>query len=958
MPIQLKEAYASMWINLSPSKQESIIKSTISKIDEFSSMCFSNNDNCYDQTPSSKQLSNNNILERMFKMLLTLNNVRSLDKADIKNIYFEKVLEVKKNLGNSNFIWSSIACNIKDAFSIEHFFMNLMTQQLDVLYFKTCVINELEVDTVDDKKKNKKKKNKKKKVKESGCCEKHPEFTTDSDLNAKIGDDLDSKENKNIYVKSEGINRNCYKQINNDYSLIPNNHTSLLTSNNTPFVDNKNIFQESQAHTDDMVEAYQDINNPLYGDNKDAIVNDSDIETNYGGIELRDMICGIYVDSIGNEKYKQDEVKINNEIKDSGKPSDFRLNDKEITKRTENKCSKNIVNKNNIIGSHSYNTITDFNNNSVFNHELNCMYEFNTQDQPLNFQFQIKDDNDLSSPVLNKDFGRINRTATNEDAHSVSNDMTISTKADSKRKKAKYENKIAEIDTNKVHKTDSEFDEDTLDQNIMEFQPKKHIYNDEYSKNRSTEYSKNNQYQNNKQMPTKLNNSNIILNDLNKIDAKPKKPKLKKINKDMKKPVNDKININYVEKIQDTAIKTKQVEKVKVNIQESKINKKNTNPINKTEPNASIKVVSYWNDEPEFFNKYPKKHKDPVCNLYISKNDSDNQSASNNKKGSDNDKFKLKKGSAADKPPRLRRKKNVQQAQIQNKEVPQKKDSPILDKNKLAIPFINVKEDIDVVDIVVQASFEDRLKAKFSAIMNSKIDEVITELENHTQRLELGRKIIQQRISTIVNRTFESDTVYVQEYGSFATRLLTPYSDIDLSIQGCLMLDRDQAIEMLQVLCDNLKLFGFVKSATSILTAIVPVIKIEADPSIEFENSDTITEPLSLKIDIIVDLMDAFNPISTALRTTDYIKYCISNYPSFYKNMLFLKFALNCNDMTNTYKGGLNAYGLCILYIAYIEFYQLEKLTDHFELLKGFLKFLSIQFSYETQAVYFGTAFK
>ena len=65
---------------------------------------------------------------------------------------------------------------------------------------------------------------------------------------------------------------------------------------------------------------------------------------------------------------------------------------------------------------------------------------------------------------------------------------------------------------------------------------------------------------------------------------------------------------------------------------------------------------------------------------------------------------------------------------------------------------------------------------------------MLAELEAHTDRLELGRRVIQDRIATIVDRTFNADTVYVQEYGSYATRLLTPYSDMDLSIQGCLCL--------------------------------------------------------------------------------------------------------------------------------------------------------------------------
>lgn len=955
MPIQLKEAYASMWLNLSPIKQESIIKTTINKIDEFSNFCFDNYDHINDLTDSSHPSKSLNSLERMFKMLLTLNNHRSLDKIDIKTIYFEKVMEVKNNLGNSNFIWSSIACNIKDAFSMEHFFMNLMIQQLDTLYFKTFIINELQAETVDDKKKTKKKKNKKKKVKESGCCDKHPDYIVDCHLNTKNNDDGISKENKNIDIKSDNIKRNYYKQINNDNSLITNIHTSLLTSNNTPFFDNRSAFDVSQLHAENMIEAYLYINNPSYGDKNGGTV--KDIETSYICLELREVVNDRCGDNEIDKNDMNEEIEANKGVKDSGRSSDIRLDDNKIAKKIETECSKE-VRENNVIEPKIYNRITNTNEKLAFDNNSTYKYEINIKNQPPIFHVHKSGDKNLSSLVLNKESEPINRLETNDDIHSVSNDMTTSTKADSKRKRAKYEDETAEIDMQKIPKTDSEFDEDNLNENIMEFHPKKHMSNDDYSKNRSTEYNKHIQYQNHKQMPIKLNNSNIILNDLNKIDGKPKKPKLKKMNKDTKKPKKGEENIIYVEKTQNKVVKNKQVEKDKASNQDPKITKKNSNPINKAEINASIKVISYWNDEPEFGNTYSKKHKDTAANLHLSKNDSDNYSVCNKRKGGEREKLKLKKGVVSDKQPQLRRKQNAPHAQTRQKDALLQKEAPFLNKNKSVVPQINVNEDVNIAETTGKFNAKDILKAKFNATMNSKIDEVIIELENHTQKLEQGRKIIQERISTIVDRTFNADTVYVQEYGSYATRLLTPYSDMDLSIQGCLMLNRDQAIEMLQVLCDNLKLFGFVISATSILTAIVPVIKIEADPSIEFESSETITEPLSLKVDIIVDLMDGFNPISTALRTTDYIKYCISNYPSFYKNVLFLKFALNCNAMTNTYKGGLNAYGLCILYIAYIEFHQLEKSTNNFDLLKGFLKFISTQFSPETQAVYFGTAFR
>ncbi len=124
---------------------------------------------------------------------------------------------------------------------------------------------------------------------------------------------------------------------------------------------------------------------------------------------------------------------------------------------------------------------------------------------------------------------------------------------------------------------------------------------------------------------------------------------------------------------------------------------------------------------------------------------------------------------------------------------------------------------------------------------------------------------------------------------------------------------------MLSILHENLKLCKFIIKLTPILSAAVPVLKIEADTSIDFEGTKSSKDKYIIKADIIVDLVEDVNLIGTAFRTTNYIKICIDNYPTFFKNIIFMKYILGAHDLSNTYKGGLNAYGLCLLYIAFLE---------------------------------------
>ena len=966
MPIQQKEVYASMWMNLSTSKQESIIKAAVSKIDEFKSYCF-DSETFYNDSTNSKQLNSLNSLERIFKLLLSLNNSCTSDTTEFKSIYFKKIIEIKKNMGSSNFIWSSIACNLKDSFTIEHFFMNIMTYQLDLLYFKTFVISELEVDSTDEKKKTRKKKNKKKKIKESDCCEKHSEFTTDAGINGR--DDGDSNSKKDYTNDTEFLyNNQKDHRVNKKYEDEKSVKEKQTPNPNITHIIQENKYNNTDASSkdDETLDNYFYENNPLFDDiesniRKKSSMNEVFCETS--DVHELEKINQTYLETKNYEPLFQGDKF---HIKEARKPTNFFINTVEENKSSEFKKLETLPDKHQDNVPKIYNMYPNVNMKPYYNNNSNVEYEYACHDfnlkHILNNIDGKSDDRQLLSPLLNKEFDKTMEAEVIEHNRSNSHDISISTNAESKLKKFKREDQSEEINTyfskKKIIKEDYESEDDYTSE-IAEFKPKKISANYDYSKNKSTEYNKVINNNNSKVMPSKLPNSNLVLNDLNKIDGKPKKPKLKKVNNN-KKVVRDKEGQGIIDKNKNKNHKVQPNDKEKQAIQDFKQNNKVSLQVVKPETNASIKAISYWDDEP-FVNingSNNNNSKETYKMLLLSKQESDNHSINNVRKEGNKDKFKLKKkGNGNDKQSQLRKKQNINASTtIQRNDHKSKKNTPLPEKHDMNDSIgINVENNENELS---ELKVKENLKVHFNKIMDYKIDEIITQLENHTQKLELGRKMIQSRINTIVKKTFNTETVYIQEYGSYATRLLTPYSDMDLSIQGCLMLEREQAIEMLQVLCDNLKLFGFIKNATPILTAIVPVIKLEADPSIEFEESEVVPEAMSIKVDIIVDLMDAFNPISTPLRTTDYIKYCISNYPSFYKNILFLKFALNCNDFTNAYKGGLNAYGLCILYVAYLEVYQLEKSTDHFELLRGFLKFLVMHFNPETQAVYFGTAFR
>jgi len=250
---------------------------------------------------------------------------------------------------------------------------------------------------------------------------------------------------------------------------------------------------------------------------------------------------------------------------------------------------------------------------------------------------------------------------------------------------------------------------------------------------------------------------------------------------------------------------------------------------------------------------------------------------------------------------------NIQQHNIFNRE--NQKKFPTLQKFPKGM---FQRTDIQVTEFVdlpssnlskIAALNQRRFDNLFYQMIDNNVKNVIKDLETFSKKFEQPRQIIKDRIHKIVQQTFNHPAIYVSEYGSFATNLLTPYSDLDLAIRGCFFDSREQCVEMLNIISENLQLFPFIKKVNAILTAAIPVLKIEADPSVIYEETQTIGESIIVKVDIIVEQFEEFNASSTAMRTTEFTKNCNRYYKTFYQNVLTMKFALSCNGLSNTYKG-------------------------------------------------------
>jgi predicted nucleotidyltransferase len=236
----------------------------------------------------------------------------------------------------------------------------------------------------------------------------------------------------------------------------------------------------------------------------------------------------------------------------------------------------------------------------------------------------------------------------------------------------------------------------------------------------------------------------------------------------------------------------------------------------------------------------------------------------------------------------------------------------------------------------------ERTKEAFYEFTGNSVKKIIKDLKSQAEQLRPHREMILKRINKIIHKSFKTEEVNVVPYGSFETELLTPSSDLDLAITFLepTITSQEEKHYFLETLESNLKLFSFVKTSKTVLSAIVPVIKIEADASIEFKDlPGRMEESRVIKVDIIVGSYESDRSINSAFKTTNFIKHVLSIYPSLFDVALFFKHILTSHGLSNAFQGGFNSYGFSILIISFMKFYSLDQSTDVGRITVEFLHF-------------------
>eukprot|EP00742_Colponemidia_sp_Colp-10_P007496 GILJ01008078.1.p1 GENE.GILJ01008078.1~~GILJ01008078.1.p1 ORF type:complete len:1003 (-),score=168.48 GILJ01008078.1:284-3292(-) len=212
---------------------------------------------------------------------------------------------------------------------------------------------------------------------------------------------------------------------------------------------------------------------------------------------------------------------------------------------------------------------------------------------------------------------------------------------------------------------------------------------------------------------------------------------------------------------------------------------------------------------------------------------------------------------------------------------------------------------------------------------------VITEEEIRLRTDLIGR------ISQLSQKLWPISRVEV--YGSTATGLCLPWSDIDLVIMGMEQRLMGWGVQTpLLLLAKELEPLDWVESVHLIETARVPVLKIKSKPAVG-----------GCLIDITVSDSISHSGLGAVKLVKEYIKVYLAVKPL----VLVLKHFLHTRSLHNVYQGGLGSYALTLMVVSYL---QWAESTGHDispsmpslgRLLIGFLHLYGIRFDYRSMGL-------
>ncbi|CAD8067939.1 unnamed protein product [Paramecium sonneborni] len=275
-------------------------------------------------------------------------------------------------------------------------------------------------------------------------------------------------------------------------------------------------------------------------------------------------------------------------------------------------------------------------------------------------------------------------------------------------------------------------------------------------------------------------------------------------------------------------------------------------------------------------------------------------------------------------------------------------------ENNLEDLKCNNFDDIDII-----------LMNQARSLMIKKLDMDMREFNDlifqQNQEILKMRKLIYDRIQFVINQLFREFNSTVRLFGSCATGLALPESDIDIGISGFELFPTPKLNGPIQKIIDFLQKMKWVKNIRAITTSNMPLIKLQVDPTISFvDSSHNIVLPY---IDLIPNNNEEISPHLFSVDisffqyqgvtqnqhlgqiSTELTLQWLSFYGELRPIVLLFKSLLKKRGLNDQYKGGISSFCIIQMVLAFLQncYLSNQASTIGFTTYR-FLKFYGIEF--------------
>lgn len=173
---------------------------------------------------------------------------------------------------------------------------------------------------------------------------------------------------------------------------------------------------------------------------------------------------------------------------------------------------------------------------------------------------------------------------------------------------------------------------------------------------------------------------------------------------------------------------------------------------------------------------------------------------------------------------------------------------------------------------------------------------------------------VKDHIKNAAVHIFNSKDICARIYGSMATSLALPESDLDIVLSGLQVFDRAEVVEAIKKLANGLSKQSYVVSCKSITTAKMPVIKL----GVNLERLNRGEVQRELRVDVVVQSREDRTAVAHPVMSAWWIARHVRDVPHFQPVVLVLKRLVKAKGLDRPFAGDPSSYILSLMVSAFL----------------------------------------